>query len=306
VIAAQVRLDPPDPTKPATELMLSLKKKMFIARAMNRVVRLLRRLAGQGMRTRCERRGVMWDLDLDEGIDLSIYLLGSYEPSMLRAYSSVIHPGDVVFDIGANIGAHTLHFARLVGPTGRVFAFEPTDYAAAKIRLNLAINPELARRVSVQQRFLVAGNSEALPASVAARWPVGSDQAGLDGDHFGRPESLAHALAVTADDFCEAENLGRLDFVKIDVDGHEYSVLRGFHRSLERFRPRILIELAPLLYKDANTSDFDHYVRFIADLGYSFTEARTGRPLSSDPAALRRHISPGCTMNCLVYPSGKQ
>lgn len=278
---------------------------MLIARTMNRAVRLLRGVAGQGMRTRCKRKGIEWDLDLDEGIDLSIYMLGAYELSMLRAYSSVISPGDVVFDVGANIGAHTLHFARLVGPAGRVFAFEPTDYATAKIRLNLAINPELARRVSFQQRFLVADNSEALPASVAARWPVANDHDDLDDDHFGKPENVAHALAVTADDFCEAENMSRLDFVKIDVDGHEYSVLRGFRRNLERFRPRILIEMAPLLYKGAQASEFDDYVRFIVKLGYRFTEARTGRPLSGDPAALRRHIGPGCTMNCLVYPSDK-
>src|SRR5271157_2040622 len=236
--------------------MLSLKKKISIARVMNRVVRLLRGLAGKGMRTNCKRKGIEWDLDLDEGIDLSIYLLGAYELSMLRAYSSVIHPGDVVFDIGANIGAHTLHFARLVGPTGRVFAFEPTDYATVKIRLNLAINPELARRVSLQQRFLVADNAEALPASVAARWPVANDHDDLNEDHFGKLEKLVHARAVTADDFCETENLRRLDFVKIDVDGHEYPVLRGFRRSLGRFRPRILIELAPLLYKDARASEF--------------------------------------------------
>src|SRR5271165_1711624 len=101
--------------------MFSVKRKMFIARMMNRVLRVVRGLSGRRMRTRCKRRGIEWDLDLDEGIDLSIYLLGAYEPSMLRAYSSVIRTGDVVFDVGANIGAHTLHFARLVGPTGRVF-----------------------------------------------------------------------------------------------------------------------------------------------------------------------------------------
>ena len=285
--------------------MFSIKQKMSIARMMNRVVRLLRILAGQGMRTRCKRKGVKWDLDLDEGIDLSIYVLGAYEPGILRAYSSVIRSGDVVFDIGANIGAHTLHFARLVGPAGRVFAFEPTDYATAKMRLNLEINPELARRVDFQQRFLVADNAEALPAVVPARWPVANDHDDLDADHLGKPEKLAHAMALTADDFCEAENLSRLDFVKIDVDGYEYPVLRGFRRSLKRFRPPILIELAPILYKDARASEFDDYVRFIADLGYSFTAARTGRPLSADPAALRRHIGPGCTMNCLAYPSGR-
>jgi|CZKI01.1.fsa_nt_gi FkbM family methyltransferase len=285
--------------------MLSIRQKMFIARMMNGSLRLARGLVGQPMRTRCNRMGVNWDLDLDEGIDLSIYLLGAYERSMLRAYSSMIHSGDVVFDIGANIGAHTLHFARLVGPLGRVFAFEPTDYAAAKIRLNLSINPELACRVNFQQRFLVSDSTEVLPASVAARWPVAHDHDDLDQDHLGKPETLAHALAITADDFCAAENLRSLDFVKIDVDGHEYPVLRGFRRGIERFRPRILIEMAPFLYKDDRRSEFDDYVRFIADLGYSFIAARTGRPLSSDPAALRRYIGPGRAMNCLALPSGK-
>jgi len=285
--------------------MLSVKRKMFIARTMNRALRVARGLAGQRMRTRCNRMGVEWDLDLDEGIDLSIYLLGAYERSMLRAYSSVIRPGDVVFDIGANIGAHTLHFARLVGPAGRVFAFEPTDYASAKIRLNLAINPELARRVNFHQRFLVADNTEEMPASVAARWPVANEHDDLDQNHLGKPETLVHALAITADDFCEAEMLQRLDFVKIDVDGHEYPVLRGFRRSLERFRPRILIELAPFIYEDDRPSEFDDFVRFIGELGYNFTEARTGRPLSCDPAALRHHIGRGCAMNCLVHPSGR-
>ncbi len=285
--------------------MLTVKTKMFIARMMNRVVRTVRASAGQSMRTRCKRKGVWWDLDLDEGIDLSIYVLGAYEPSTLRAYSSVIRPADVVFDIGANIGAHTLHFARLVGPTGRVFAFEPTDYAAAKIRLNLAINPELGRRVDFQQRFLVADKAEVLPSSVAARWPVAHDHSDLNADHLGKPETLANALPVTADDFCEAENLRRIDFVKIDVDGHEYPVLRGFRRSLERFRPAILMELAPFVYKGGQDSTFDSLVRFIGDLDYGFTDARTGRPVSRDPVSLRRCIPPGCSLNCLLRPTAR-
>src|ERR1017187_5817995 len=118
--------------------MLSIRQKMFIARMMNGSLRLARGLVGQPMRTRCNRMGVNWDLDLDEGIDLSIYLLGAYERSMLRAYSSMIPSVNVLFDMGPNTGPHTLQFARLVAPLGRVFSFEPTDYAAAKIRLNLS------------------------------------------------------------------------------------------------------------------------------------------------------------------------
>jgi FkbM family methyltransferase len=276
---------------------------MFVARMLNLTLRPLRRIAGQGMRTRCARKGIEWDLDLDEGIDLCIYLLGAYEPRTLRAFAPIIGPGAVVLDIGANIGAHTLHFARLVGPAGHVYAFEPSDYACAKMRANMALNPELADRISLEQRFLVADGSEPLPPTVYSRWPVAKDHPDLNADHLGKPEALVGASAVTADDFCDGAGLQRLDFVKLDVDGHELQVLRGFRRGLERFRPSILVELAPFVYKGSRAAEFDDFVNFIANLGYSFTDARSGALISRDPAQLRRQITPGGSMNCLlIYP----
>ena len=59
---------------------------------------------------------------------------GQYEPENLRAYRRVVQPGFVVLDIGANIGSHTLPLAQMVGPSGRVYSFEPTDYAFGKQR----------------------------------------------------------------------------------------------------------------------------------------------------------------------------
>ena len=261
-----------------------------------------RRLAGRGMKVQCVRKGIVWDLDLDEGIDLCIYLMGAYEPRIVRAYSSLIRPGWVVFDIGANIGAHTLHFARLVGPSGKVYAFEPTDYACEKIRVNLALNPRERSIVDLQQRFLVADGSERLPATVFSRWPVAKKHADLNFEHQGKPERLTGASAITADDFCRISAIQRLDFIKLDVDGHELTVLQGFRHNLVRFRPLILVELAPFVYKDSKADEFDDFVKFFADLGYDFTEAGSGSPIPSDPVKLRGRIAPGSGMNCLLYP----
>ena len=61
---------------------------------------------------------INWRLDLLEGIDL----LGSFEPLTVRAYRGIVRPGDTVLDIGANVGAHTLPLAQLVGETCRVIA----------------------------------------------------------------------------------------------------------------------------------------------------------------------------------------
>jgi len=255
------------------------------------------------MKPICRRRGIWWELDLNEGIDLSIYLLGAYEPRPIRKYESIIHPGDVVFDIGANIGAHTLHFARLVGPAGRVFAFEPTDFAIAKLRRNLSLNPDLRAQVKLNQCFLLGDRNAPLPQGIPASWPVGGWHDDLHWGHLGQNKALSGAYATTVDDFCQATNIARLDFVKIDVDGHEHAVLRGFKAGLARFRPHIMIEVAPFIYEGAKVVEFDDFIHFLAGLGYVFSDANNGRSVSRDPAVLRRTITPGGGINALLSPN---
>jgi FkbM family methyltransferase len=280
--------------------MFSVKQKILIARQLNRTLRVVRRISGRGMTTVCRRRGITWNLNLDEGIDLAIYLLGAYEAGALRAYHSFLKPGAVVFDIGANIGAHTLHFARLVAPTGRVHAFEPTDFACAKLRANLASNPSFASTVVVNQIFLVAEPNTAMPAEVCASWPVDSIERTLDEGHLGQRKTLAAAHTMTADEYARTMRIARLDFVKIDIDGHEFSVLQGFRGTLARFRPMILIEIAPFIYDDINS--FDNFVRFLADLGYDFYDVNTGRAIPSEGSGLRALIRPGASINALLRP----
>lgn len=282
--------------------MINVKQKMFLARMANHGLRAIRRPLGLNMCTQCSRKGIIWNLDLDEGIDLCIYLLGAYEPRALRSYSSLIQARDIVFDIGANIGAHTFHFAKLVGPHGRVFAFEPTDYCTSKFSKNAALNPELSRRIHFRQCFLAAHASDSRPATVSSRWPVANQHNDLHIEHLGKPERLDNAFSATADEICRIERLQRLDFVKIDVDGFEGQVLHGFLETLEHFRPIIMIELAPFLFKKANVSDFDKFVDFVARLSYRFTEANSGRDISSNPIEIRSTIPPGGSMNCILFP----
>ncbi len=283
--------------------MLPVRQKIFIARSLNYLLRIGRALVGRGMKAVCRRRGLVWELDLNEGIDLSIYLLGAYEPRPIKYYTPLIRPGDTVFDIGANIGAHTLHFARLVGASGRVVAFEPTEFGVAKLRRNLSLNPELAGRVTVEQRFVVADSGDPVPAVVPASWPVGEWNDDLHWGHLGKSKTLNEATAVTGDAYCAAAGITAIRFVKIDVDGHEFGVLKGLRKSLREFRPRILIEIAPFIYEGINVAEFDEFVRFLADLNYTFFDANTGWRISNDPTVLRRTITPGGGINALLCPT---
>ena len=104
----------------------------------------VRRMVGRGPLVETTRGGVRWNLDLGEGIDFAIWLRGCFEPSTLHALQRLVRPGATVLDIGANVGAHTLHLAAAVGSTGRVLAFEPVAESFRKLRTNVAANPSLA------------------------------------------------------------------------------------------------------------------------------------------------------------------
>ncbi len=247
------------------------------------------------------RQGLRWQLDLREGIDLSIYAFRSFEPSVARAYRSLVKPGDVVLDIGANVGAHTLPLARAVGETGRVVAFEPTAWAFAKLEANLALNPELACRVRAEQVMLVGEEEAALPASIYSSWPLVSGRE-VHAQHRGQLMATDQARAVTLDAYAAAHVIDRVDLVKLDVDGAEPDVLRGGRETLARCRPVLVMELAPYIYD--GTDGFEQLLGSLEGHGYRIEHLRTRCPFPPDPEALRRRVPPGSSMNVLCIPPG--
>src|SRR2546429_242397 len=125
------------------DMILTTKTKIALASMAYRVIAAGRAVLGRDDHVITERGGLKWDLDLREGIDFSIYLLGAFERSTVVTLQKLAISGGVIFDIGANIGAHTLGLARSAGAKGRVFAIEPSDFAFTKLKRNLALNPEL-------------------------------------------------------------------------------------------------------------------------------------------------------------------
>ena len=147
--------------------MISTKQKIFIARSAAGLVRVTRRTLGAGSVADVRRDGLNWRLDLGEGIDFAIYLLGAFERGTQKQYGQILKAGDVALDIGANIGAHTLPIARCVGPSGHVHAFEPTVFAFAKLEANIARNPELGERITAGQTLLSDSSEDVPPTAIA-------------------------------------------------------------------------------------------------------------------------------------------
>lgn len=185
-----------------------------------------------------------------QGIDFAIFLMGSFEPGTVKFYSKVIKPGDWVLDIGANIGAHTLRFAKLVCDSGRVIAFEPTDFAFTKLKRNLGLNPVIQNRVVARQTLLNSGLM-GKPDSIPSSWDL-KENKGLSKHpiHQGSYQPISSATSETLDDSLMKMGNPNIQFIKIDVDGFELDVLKGAQNTLERCRPHIIMELAPCTYQE--------------------------------------------------------
>src|SRR5260370_40051383 len=132
--------------------------KIAAARVIYHVVHAGRALLGRTDQEIVVRDGVTYDVDLSQGIDFAIFLGNIYERQTRAALRKLVSPGSLVLDIGANIGAHTLPLAQLVGPNGRVMALEPTAFAFRKLGRNLELNPSLAARVDACHCFLTAND----------------------------------------------------------------------------------------------------------------------------------------------------
>ena len=278
---------------------MSTAQKTKIATVLSRTIRSARELAGRPTTVEVTRHGIRWRLDLKEGIDFAIYLLGAFEPATQRCYRERVAEGAVALDIGANIGVHTLPLAQVVGVSGRVIAFEPTSFAFEKLVTNVSLNRSLHGRITPLQAMLVDAPGTAVSDALHASWPV-DGSADVHPVLRGRLMKTRGATALTLDDVVKALKIDRADFIKMDVDGNEVNVLKGAHETLSRFKPAILMELAPYVF--ATDKEFEHVLRVLWDHGYALEDIEARRQLPQSVAAVLARIPAGGGINVWASP----
>ena len=212
------------------------------------------------------RNKIKWDLNLDEGIDLSIFLFGSSEKKVLN-FSKLLQKEDIpitIIDIGANIGSVSLIIAKKL-KNSRVFAIEPTNYAFQKLSKNLDLNDDLKDKVFLKQLF-ISNNKK--PNKVWSSWNFEKSDI-KHKKHMGTLKEIKENSYIGLEKFIETEKLTNVDFIKIDVDGYELDVLKSGETFLAKTKPIIFIEIAPYLYPEFGYS-CEELIKFIISLKYSF------------------------------------
>jgi FkbM family methyltransferase len=183
---------------------------------------------------------------------------------------STLTRGDVFVDIGANRGVFAIPIAEHLGITGRVLAFEPASDAVHECRLEAAARHVLDR-ISVYQVALGAETHTGL-LRADAEHPEDSTKRSLfiDGP-------IVEEVAVYAfDELLDSRIItldGRLDAVKIDVEGAELDVLTGMQAALQLYRPGVIVvETIERHLKRAQTSTTS-VVRFLNEIRYSLIDS---------------------------------
>ncbi len=162
--------------------------------------------------------------------------------------------GGVVVDVGASIGDHTVPYAKKVGATGRVLAFEPNTSAFACLAMN------------------VREYHQVFPMKMALSEREQELSYHVDDYNFGASRIIAKGseriLSVALDDFSPwFEQFKRFDLIKIDCEGYEPNVLDGAAKLLARFKPIIVIEINDRILNSIGKSRHDIFNR-AHKLGY--------------------------------------
>jgi FkbM family methyltransferase len=215
-------------------------------------------------------------------IDGDILAFGQYDAALHAFYDRFIKPGMTCLDVGANIGDSTLDLARLVGPTGRVHAFEPAPFPLARLREHVAANG-FEDRVSVHAIALSdhRGSAEfAVASETVENQGMGSL---VSHDNNVVTERVTVELQPL-DDFATEHALSKIDLVKLDIQGGELMFFQGGRETLQRTRPILLMEVSPAELAAINRTSRD-LLAAVASLGYEAAlleaDGSVGKKLSS-------------------------
>lgn len=194
----------------------------------------------------------------DWAVGKHIVELGAYEPHVTLAMKRLLRRGMTFLDIGANIGYFTLLARSVVGPEGKVLAFEPNPRNCALLDLSLALNGfqdvEIYPFALADSSRLFVYDSQASNGSLSP--------------FDGRIDTLSSRTVVRTATLDQILHLSRCDVLKIDIEGAEWMAIRGAMRTIREHRPAIFSEYCPGGLRNVSRVEGEDYLRLLFDEGY--------------------------------------
>lgn len=160
---------------------------------------------------------------------------GDWFEAEMEFWRAQLQPGMTVIDVGANVGVYTFSAAQQVGASGRVFAVEPFSSCVQCLKETCRVN-------QLDWVTVCAGAASDRPGTAKLSLHGASELNEVIRDDTPAAGTFEEIACFTLDSLIDQENIQRVDWLKIDAEGHEMQVLAGSSRILKEFKPRILYE----------------------------------------------------------------
>ena len=229
-------------------------------------------------KTVVKRNNIKWNIDISEGIDLSIFLFGSFQPQLVKSINRYILDNKFnntffnIIDIGSNIGDKSLSLSSSLLKSNfsnfKIFTIEPTDYAFKKQISNINLNQNLKKKIFLYKNFISYKKNK--PKKIYSSWNLGTVKKpdNTHKIHKGILKKINKSTKVISlDDFIKKNKIKDQIILKIDVDGFEMDVLYSSIQTLKRLNPTIFIEYAPYSFSEHGSSVNEFY-KFIKKFNY--------------------------------------
>jgi FkbM family methyltransferase len=190
------------------------------------------------------------------------------EKIQMDNFKKLISEGDTVFELGAHIGYISVYFSQLAGTSGKVFVFEPGVNNLPYVRENIANskikNVQLVEKAVSDNNgtatfYLenITGQSNSLVKDYRVTKKIHSKT------FVEMKKNEVQVETIRIDDFVQMNNISRIDFIKIDIEGAEYLAIKGMPNVLATLKPTMMIEV---------TENHEALFNLLKDNGYFFID----------------------------------
>ena len=188
-------------------------------------------LENANLRLKACKHGVMMFYANDQYIGRSLDIYGEFSELEVQLFQQLVRPGMTIVDVGANIGAHTIFFAKAVGAGGQVIAFEPQRVLYHMMCGNICLN--LHNNVAAIHAGLGATSGRIKVPRIDY-----SQSGNFGGVELGKSETGEDVPLQRLDSY----DLKSCHLIKIDVEGMEQAVLEGSGSILKEHQPILYVE----------------------------------------------------------------
>ena len=212
-------------------------------------------------------RGVSLRLDPTDFVAREILTQNVWQPEVWQSISDGLSAGSVFLDVGAHIGYDTLKASVKVGPSGKVVSFEPNPSTLKELHANIAASHAI--NVTVEPIACTDKDQALTLYDSTSEGNSGASSLSLANADEARKGTLPSYTVKgrPLDEVVRELGLSRLDVIKVDVEGAEYLVLRGARETLQRFHPKLVMEVVPLQLANMNAT-VEQLHALLKELGY--------------------------------------